>query len=161
MFNWLKPRNWGLVKVIRDFENFNDWKRIIKREEADPKSKFNKWKLERTKLYDVYTIVNLDDADANLPEAIQRTKVIESLNPLHRYLDEELGFAECLNCEFNQFQDDKGNLTLSYLIVYRFNFNKFSVKWLLKFVVITGGIIFVILHFKLIPLLISWVSSLI
>jgi hypothetical protein len=161
MFNWLKPRNWGLIQVIRDFENFNDWKRVIKKEEANPQSNFNRWKLERTKLYDIYTIVNLDEADANLPEAVQRTKVIESLNPLHRYLDEGLGFAECLNAEFNQFEDDEGKPTLSYLIVYRFNFNKFSIKWLIKFVVITGGIIFAILYFNLIPLLISWVSSLI
>ena len=161
MINWLKPRNWGIVKVYRDFENFNDWRRIIKKEEADPKSNYNRWKLEHTKLFDVYTIVTLEDVDAQLPEAVQRTKVVESLNPLNRYLDEDLGFAECLNIEFNQFQDDQGKPTLSYLIVYRFNFKKFSIKWLIKFIVITGGLIFVILRFDLIPLLITWVSSLI
>ena len=160
LFNWLKPRNWGIVKVYRDFENFADWKKIIQREESNPKSKYNAWKLERTKLYDIYTIVSLDEVDANLTEAIQRTKVIESLNPLHRYLDEDLGFAECLNCEFNQFEDDEGNPTLSYLVVYRFNFNKFSLKWLVKFLIVTGGIIFAIIHFNLIPLLITWASNL-
>lgn len=161
MFDWLKPRNWGIVKVYRDFENFADWRRTVKKEEANPKSNYNTWKLSRTKFYDIYTVVNLDDNDLLLPEAAQRTKVVESLNPLHRYLDDDLGFAECLNCEFNQFEDAKGKPTLSYLIVYRFNFNKFSIKWLLKFLIKIAVLVYVVLHYNLITLLITWVSSLI
>lgn len=161
MLNWLKPKNWGIVKVYRDIENFNDWRKTINKEESNLKSKFNVWKLQRTKLYDIYTIVTLDDADLQLPEVVQRTKVLESLNPLHRYLDEDLGFAECLNCEFNQFQDDKGNLTLSYLIVYRFNFKKFSIKWIIKSLIILGVITYVILKFDLLSKLYTWVSTLI
>lgn len=161
MLNWLKPRNWGIVQVYRDFENFLDWRRVVKKEESNPKSKFNMWKLQRTKLYDIYTVVSLDEADAQLPEIVQRTKVLESLNPLHRYLDEDLGFAECLNCEFNQFQDDKGNLTLSYLIVYRFNFKKFSIKWIVKTLIILGILTYIVIRFDLISKISSWVSTLI
>ena len=106
MFNWLNPKNWGIVKVYRDFENFGDWKRIVKREENDPNSNYNRWKLSRTKLYDIYTVISLDEEDAQLPEIIQRTKVLESLYPLNRYSDNDLGFAECLNIELNQFEDD-------------------------------------------------------
>ena len=158
-YQYFKPKNWGIVKVYRDFENFADWKRTIRREQSNPNSKFNKWKLSRTKLYDVYLIISLDESDVPLPEELKRVKVIESLNPLNRYLDEELGFAECLSCEFNQFEDKEGNATLSYLIVYRFIFNKFSLKWLLKFLVINTVLLFVIFHFKLIPLLVSWVLN--
>jgi hypothetical protein len=158
-YQYFKPKNWGIVKVYRDFENFADWKRTIRREQSNPNSKFNKWKLSRTKLYDVYLIISLDESDVPLPEELKRVKVIESLNPLNRYLDEELGFAECLSCEFNQFEDKEGNATLSYLIVYRFIFNKFSIKWLLKFLVINTVLLFVIFHFKLIPLLVSWVLN--
>jgi len=161
MFSWLKPSNWGLVRVYRDFENFADWKRVIKEEQSKPLSKYNQWKLERTKLYDIYTIVSLDEADAPLPEPVRRTKVVESLNHLHRYLDDDLGFAECLNCEFNQFEDDEGKPTLSYLIVYRFRFEKFSIKWLVKFLVITGALVYVVLKFDLISKLTVWLSSLI
>ena len=160
LLNWFKPRNWGWVKVIRDLQNFADWKRIIKREEFNPKSNYNKWKLQHTKLYDVYIIVTLDESDLPLPEIVKRTKVLETLNPLNRYLDEELGFAEYLNCEFNQFEDDKGNPTLSYLIVYRFIFNKLSIKWILKFLIIIGILMFIIIKFKLISLFITGVSSL-
>ncbi len=122
----------GIVKVYRDFENFADWRRVIKREEDKQKSLFNQWKLDRTILYDIYVTVSLDESSSQLAEPVQRTQLVESLNPLHRYLD-DLGFAECLNCEFNQFEDDKHNPTLTYLIVYRFGFNKFSLAWLVKF----------------------------
>jgi hypothetical protein len=157
MKNFLNPKNWGIVKVYRDFENFNDWKHIIKREEKNSLSLYNKWKLERTKLYDIYVIVSLDELDDQLPEAVKRTKVVEMLNPLNRYLDEELGFAECLTCEFNQFEDDKGNLTLSYLIMYRFLFNKFSLKWIAKTFLILGIILYLLIHFKII----QWILHLI
>ena len=157
MKNFLNPKNWGIVKVYRDFENFNDWKRIVKREEKNPLSLYNKWKLERTKLYDIYVIVSLDTIDDQLPEVVKRTKVIEMLNPLNRYLDEELGFAECLTCEFNQFEDDNHNLTLSYLIVYRFMFNKFSIIWLGKTLLILSILIYLVVHFKIV----QWILHLI
>lgn len=160
-FDWLKFRNWGIVKVYRDFENFYDWKKTIKREKANPTSLFNRWKLQHTKLYDVFVVISLEDADAQLPEAVQRTKVIEMLNPLHRYLDDDLKFAECLDCEFNQYEDSAGKPTLSYLIVYKFHWNKFSLKWLLKFLIINGILIFFIVKFDLINKLILWIKTLI
>jgi hypothetical protein len=161
VLDWFKPRNWGWVKVYRDFENYADWVKTIKKEKADPESLYNKWKFQHTKLYDVYLIFSLDEVDLQLPPVVQRTKVIEYLNPVNRYFDEDLGFGECLNCEFNQFEDDQHNLTLTYLIVYSFNWNKFSLKWLLKFIIINTILLILILKLKLIPLLISWISSLI
>ena len=161
MFNWLKPKNWGLVKVYRDFENFADWRRVIDEEQANPQSKYNKWKLERSKLYDIFLTISLDESDAQLPEVIKRTKVLESLNPLNKYLDEDLGFAGSLSIELNQFEDDQKNLTLSYFIVYRFIFEKFSIKWLVSTVLWTGLATFIILHYNLVPLAITWLSSLI
>jgi len=161
MFEWLKPQNWGIIKVYRDFQNFSDWKKTVRKEENNPNSKFNKWKLKRTKLYDVYITVSLDESDDSLPENVKRVKVLESLNPLNRYLDEELGFAECLSCEFNQFEDSEGKLTLTYLIVYRFIFNKFSLKWLLKFIVKLSVLIFFIVRYDLIISLFKWLLNLI
>jgi len=161
LINPFKFRRWSLVKVYRDFENYFDWIKTVKKEKNNSNSKFNKWKLKHTKLYDIYVTVSLDEADIQLPEVVQRTKVIESLNPLHRYLDEELGFAGNLACEFNQFVDEKGIPTLSYLIVYRFIFEKFSLIWLAKFLFINSILLFIILKYNIIPYLISWVSNLI
>jgi hypothetical protein len=151
-YDFLKPRNWSIVKVYRDFENFNDWKKTIRREEANPRSFYNQyqWKLSRTKLFDIYTVISLEDADSLLPETIQRMKLMEMLQPLHKYFDETLGFAECLNCEFNQFEDADKKPTLSYLIVYRFNFATFSLNWLFKFIILIGILSFLMAHFKII-----------
>lgn len=146
---FLYPRNWGIVKVYRDFENYADWIKTIKREQKNPNSKFNQWKLNRNYFYNVYTTVSLDDVDMQTTEIVQRLKIIEMLNPVHRYLDEELGFAECLTPEFNQFIDDKGNKTLTYLVVYRFSFNKFSINWLLRWMFIIGALWFVVARFDL------------
>lgn len=135
---FLHPRNWGLIKVIRDLENYRDWIKTIKREQANPKSNFHKFKLNRNYFYNVYLTISLTDADDQLTDNIKRLKIIDSLGDVHRYLDEELGFAECLVPEFNQYIDDRGNPTLTYVVMYRFAFNKFSIKWLFKWIFIIG-----------------------
>ena len=147
---FLYPKNWGLVKVFRDFENYRDWIKTIKLEQANPKSKFNEWKLQRNVFYNVYLQISLEDADANLPDDLKRLRLVEMLGPLHRYLDEELGFAECLVPEFNQFVDAQGNPSLTYLVMYRFSFNKFSWRWLLKWTFITFIAVYIVTHFDLI-----------
>jgi hypothetical protein len=143
-----KPSTWGVTKVIRDIENYKDWKYIIKKEKANPNSKFNQWNLNHNYFYTLYFTHTIDETEAQLPEKIQRLRMIESFAPLHRYLDEELGFAGSLVPEFNQFFDDDGNPTLTYLIAYRFAFDKLSIGWVIKFllkwvVVITAISIFI------------------
>ena len=66
-YQYFRPRNWGIIKVYRDFENYSDWIKTIKREEDNPKSNFNRWKLQHTKLYYIYVIVSLDEPDRVLP----------------------------------------------------------------------------------------------
>jgi len=153
----LKPNTWS---VWRDIENYRDFIKIIKREKKDPSSKFNKWKLNHNYFYTVYFTLDIDESEEQLPEKIKRLRMVESLAPLHRYLDEELGFAECLTPEFNQFYDNKGNPTLTYLIAYRFVFNKLSFWWVVKKSLIIILIIFLFAKFNIIPFLIQWVQTL-
>jgi len=153
----LKPNTWS---VWRDIENYRDFIKIIKREKKDPSSKFNKWKLNHNYFYTVYFTLDIDESEEQLPEKIKRLRMVESLAPLHRYLDEELGFAECLSPEFNQFYDNEGNPTLTYLIAYRFVFNKLSFWWVVKKILIVAFIIFLFTKFNLIPLFIQWVQTL-
>lgn len=126
-------RKLGIVKAYYDLINYLDWVKIIKREENDPDSKFNSYKLKRTKLYDVYYIVNLPEEDSILTDSVKRIKVVESLNHINRYFDDDLGFANDLSIEFNQIEDNE-NLLMSYLIVYSFAMNKLSLKWILKYI---------------------------
>lgn len=153
-----KPSTWGIVKVYRDIENYRDWIKTIKREEANFKSNYSKWKLNHNKLYTVYFTMDIDENELALPEEIKRLRIIESLAPLHRYFDEDLGFAECLVPEFNQFFDEKGNPTLTYLVAYRFAFNKLSLGWVLRWSIILTTLAILLANSSTI---ISWIKTLI
>lgn len=144
-----KPSTWGIVKVWRDIENYRDWCRVIKSEEANKFSKYNKWKLNRNRFCTLYFTHSISETEAQLPEQIQRMRMIESMAPLHRYLDEELGFAGNLVPEFNQFYDEEGEPTLTYLIAYRFAFDALSLKWIIKFLLkLAVTLTIIILFFK-------------
>lgn len=155
-----KPSTWGISKVYRDIMNYRDWIRIIKRESLDKNSKFNKWKLSHNIFYTVYFTQDIEDTESQLPERIMQLRLMESMAPLHRYLDEELGFAECLTPSFNRFYDDENNPTLTFLITYRFSFNKLSIGWILKWIfLISVG--FIIVKLGWINKLIEWGTTLI
>jgi len=144
-----KPSTWGLVKVWRDFENYRDWIHTIKTEERNKYSKYNKWNLNRNRFYTLYFTHSISEEEAQLPEQIQRMRMLESMAPLHRYLDEELGFAGNLVPEFNQFFDEDGEPTFTYLVAYRYAFDKFSLKWVAKFLLKLGVVITsIVLFFK-------------
>jgi hypothetical protein len=130
--NLFKPVSWGLYKVYKDIKNYLDFVKTIKKEKANRDSKFNNWKLKTSYFYSIYFTYDLDETEENLPDNIKRLRIVESLAPLHIYLDEELGFAECLVPEINQFFNDKDEPTLTYLVMYRFAFNKLSINWLIK-----------------------------
>lgn len=155
----IKPSNWGLIKVWRDIENYRDFIRVIKKEKSESESKFSKWGLNHNAFYTIYFTMDIKEEESNLPEEIKRMRLIESLGNLHRYLDEELGFAECLTPEFNQFFDEKGNPTLTYLIAYRFSFNKLSLSWLLKWGIISSASIIVVKFLYKIPLVVETLSN--
>jgi hypothetical protein len=159
MFKWIK--NLGLFLVIRDFQNYRDWIRIIKREVANPISKFNKFGLNYNFFYNLYVPISLDDGDKDLPDKIKRLRLVESLAPIHRYLDEDLGFSEYIVPEFNQFYDDQNKPTLTYGVVYKFAFKKFSIQWLIKWIVILSIFLFVFIRWPIIGTIIKWISNLI
>ena len=153
-----KPRTWGFTRVWRDIANYREFIRVINVEKKDPNSKWNKWRLNHNYFYTIFFTMDVKEEEAQLPQKIMRLRMIESLAPLHRYLDEELGFAECLTPEFNQFIDDEtGEPTLTYLMTYRFSFNKLSLWWGLRwiFIITTAIIIFSRLN------VIQWIQGLI
>lgn len=135
-----KPSNWGIYKAYVDIKNYIDFIKIIKKEKKNPKSKFNKWNLNTSYFYSLYFSYDIDETEEHLPDNIKQLRLIESLAPVNLYLDEELGFAECLNLEISQFYNDKNEPTLTYFIMYRFMFNKISFYWLLKWIVILSSV---------------------
>jgi len=154
-----KRDTWGITKVLRDINNYRDWIYTIKKEKRNPKSKFNYWKLSHNAFYTLYFTLDIAEEETQLPENIKRLRILESLGPLNRYLDEELGFAECLVPELNQFIDDDGNLTLTYLIAYRFAFNKLSLGWVIKWTIIITLLALLISHFNILSIIFGWIAS--
>jgi len=139
-----KPKTWGISRVFNDIRNYKEFRRVVLNEERDPYSKFNKWKLTHNLFGTIFATLDVDENEAQLPQKIMRMRMIESLAPLHRYLDEELGFAECLIPEFNQFFDKDNNPTLTYLISYRFAFEKLSLRWIIRWSLIMTAIIIIL-----------------
>jgi hypothetical protein len=156
-----KRNTWGISKALIDINNYSDWINTIKKEKRNPKSKFNYWKLSHNPFYTLYFTLDIAEEENQLPENIKRLRILESLAPLNRYLDEELGFAECLVPELNQFIDSNNNPTLTYLIAYRFAFNKLSLRWVIKWIVIIILLTILISHFNLFSIIFGWISTLI
>lgn len=134
--NIFKLSTWGLYKSYIDIKNYYDFIQTIKKEKLNKTSKFNKWNLKTNYFYNIYFTYDLDESESNLPDNVKKLRLIESLAPLHIYLDEELGFAECLVPEISQFYNDKNEPTLTYLVMYRFAFNKLSLGWVIKWLTI-------------------------
>lgn len=139
-----------LIEVIRDIRSYRKWINAIREERANPNSKFNKFELNANYFYVLYLPITLPQEDAALPDNIKRLRVVENLAPIHQYLDNDLGFADYIVPEFNQFYDDDNNPTLTYGIVYRFAFKKLSLKWVLSRTLFLAAAIFAIFKFVLV-----------
>jgi len=136
-----------LIEVIRDIKSYRQWIQVIRVEREDPNSKFNKFELNANYFYVLYVPVTLPQEDAALPDNIKRLRVVEMLAPIHQYLDNDLGFADYIVPEFNQFYDDENNPTLTYGIVYRFAFKRLSLKWVLIRTLFLAAAIFALFKF--------------
>ena len=149
----------GFKAAWNDFDNYRDWIKTIKREEADKNSTYNKFNMGKNYFHNIYVILTLPPENKDLPDEILQMRVTESLIPVNRYLDETLKFAEYLTPEFSRvFNNDEP--TLSYLAVYRFTFHKLSLSWALWRLSLIGGL--TLAAFK-IPwqTMGQWISSLI
>ena len=140
--------------VIKDIQNYIDWIKTIKREKSKPKSMWNKFKMNHNYFYTIYFPLVLPKEDQTLPDDIKKLRVLEMLIPVHRYLDDDLNFGELIVPEFNQFYDEENKPTNAYGIVYRFAFNKLSIRWVISRLLIIGALIFLLIKYP-IPHLIS------
>jgi len=154
----IKKRSWLPIRdVISDIGNYIKWIKAIKSEEINPNSKFNKFSLNRNYFFILYLPVTLPPEDQVLPENIKRLRIVEDLAPIHQYLDNDLGFADYIVPEFNQFYDGEGNPTLTYGIVYRFAFKRLSLKWVLSRTIFWSIFIWAFIKYPIISTLWNWI----
>jgi hypothetical protein len=147
-FNIFKYPLW-----IRDILNYIDWIKTIDKEKENPSSKWYKFHMKHNYFYTIYFQLALPEEDKALPDKIKRLRVVELLGPVHRYLDEDLQFAEYIIPEFNQFYDENNEPTLMYGIVYRFAFKKLSGTWFLTRTLGLSALIWLFVKYPII----SWI----
>lgn len=152
-----RPSKWSIWMVIKDIKNYIDWIKTINREKANKKSLWYKFNMRHNYFYTIYFPLTLPDEDKALPDNIKRLRVVESLAPVHRYIDEELQFAEYIVPEFNQFYDEDNQPTLVYGIVYRFAFKRLSIGWVIYRLLVIGGLIWAFTTYPII----EWLKNLI
>lgn len=152
--------NLGIISAWKDIQNYRDWISTINREKNDPNSLYNKFGMDHNITYMIYFILSLSPEDVYLPDKVKKLRVFDSLTPINRYLDEDLGFAEYLVPEFNLILDEDKNPTLDYVIAYRFATKTIGIKWFFKMLIGLIGLIYIIIK---IPWqnLISWILNLI
>lgn len=140
-----------ILEVIRDIKNYRSWVKTIKEERSRASSKFHQYDLNHNYFYVLYVPITLPQEDSALPDHIKRLRIIETLTPIHQYLDIDLGFADYIVPEFNQFYDDEGEPTLTYGIVYRFAFKKLSLSWALSRAFFIGLLIWILTKWPILP----------
>jgi len=155
-----RPRLWAISMVLKDIENYRAWIRAIKKEKKDQNSLWTRFGMNHNFFYVIYFPMSLPEEDKALPDNIKRMRVVESLAPVHRYLDEDLNFAEYIVPEFNQFYDDNNQPTLNYGIVYRFAFHRLSLSWLISRLIVIGGLVWAFLKWPLIGMVVELVKPL-
>ena len=147
----------ALLEVIKDLKNYRKWVKTLKGEAENPNSKFNTYGLNRNYFSVLYLPLTLPQEDLALPDNIKRLRVVETLTPIHQYLDNDLGFADYIVPEFNQFFDDENQPTLTYGIVYRFAFKRFSLKWVLTRSLFIGALLFTLIKWPILSTLWLWI----
>ena len=147
----------ALLEVVKDLKNYRKWVKTLKGEAENPNSKFNTYGLNRNYFSVLYLPLTLPQEDIALPDNIKRLRVVETLTPIHQYLDNDLGFADYIVPEFNQFFDDDNQPTLTYGIVYRFAFKRFSLKWVLTRSLFIGALLFTPIKWPILSTLWLWI----
>lgn len=133
--------NLGFISAWRDIQNYRGWIRTIREESANPDSLYNKFGFENNYTGMIYLPIILKDEYTQVPDKVKKLRVVELLNPVNRYLDEELNFGEYLEVDFNQVIDEEGEETNTYMIAYVFTFQTISLLWILKRSILVGSLI--------------------
>lgn len=159
-----RPKKWSIWMVIKDIKNYISWIKTVKKEKSNKNSKWYNFNMSHNYFYTIYFPLTLPEQDLALLDNIKRLRVVESLAPVHRYIDEDLQFAEYIVPEFNQFYDENNEPTLTYGIVYRFAFKRLSLGWIINRILINFGIVWVSIKYPILSIAlekIKWLINLI
>lgn len=125
--DWFNNRS--IVIEIKDVVNFFKFRSSMKKHSND--IKFRELGLSRNWLGNiVYTQLNFNDNDLAINGYSPIDMVMNKIKPHIDYLT-DLGWGEYLIPEINNFIDDDGNQTLSYLVIFLYTPLKFTLSRLI------------------------------
>lgn len=135
-----------LVQDIMDVVNFFKFKRSIKKEMKNPNSKFNKLGMNRNFIGNVvYVQINCSDTELMSFDYNVNRMMTAKIKPYVDYLSGELLWGEYLESMVNVFEDEEGNPSLSYGVLFIYTPLSINTKriigWVLGLGVIAAGII--------------------
>lgn len=135
-----------LYLAYKDIKNYLIYKKLIQRDEKDPNSTYNKLKLNHNKFYTLNYIISLPDGAEQLNDEQRLAYVTEAMRPSVEYINNELRFGEYLVADIQQFYDENNEPTLSYGIIFSFEFITLTFKQIIEWL-FDLGVIFALIYF--------------
>lgn len=121
--------------MYKDYENYKEFRRIVREELNNPNSVFSSYNIQHNKRFTkIGCIVNLQDECAQIDEYSKLIMVSEKVTPLVKHIDLDLNLFEYLYMpkpdEIMMVEDDNKTIkpTLSYVVEYHFVFQ--NVTWI-------------------------------
>ena len=141
-----------IVQSFLDVKNFFLFRKMVKRELAEPKSGMNSLKIKKNWLGNIlYMQINCTDVDLMNAGYNFDKMVMTKLQPAVKYLGQDLGWSEYLVPQVNNFVDGEGNPSLSYGVLfiytgYRMTLTK-ALFWSLGLLSLIGAGIFALCRY--------------
>ena len=119
-----------LQGFYRDIRNWNHLSKVIRKNIHTERWKY--FNLRADWINRIYTVVSLRKEDMGEPELIQSARIIERMKPINSYI-EAFGVAEFVMPSVDYIPSEvEGELSTSWLVVYRPVFHYITFRNLLK-----------------------------
>jgi len=151
LFNWIIEKITDYPKIFRELYIFITYLSQINDEKK--KVKFRRLKLRADWIGRIYTVINLEEAEAKWEEVEKRNLLLDKLKEVNFYLT-SLNLQEILTpnirpiASFEQIEEEKEiikNYEYAYLITYTYIFEYFNLWFIVKHIFI-GVVSYYIWH---------------
>lgn len=147
----MKIKNWRFYLAMREIINFFYIKRVAKKQKNTPE--WQSFNLRIDWVGRIYTIINIRKEDVGDEEMVKRSRLFEMMTPINKYF-KTLDFQEIVFPAIEKKSDR------SYLIVYSPLFEKFTILYFIRIMIIIGLLIFGIIHINYIMSAFLWLINL-
>lgn len=127
-----------IIRVIKELNNYRFFRRSIRKASIES-PKWSKLKLRRDWFDRIYTVINLPPTITNSPEFPAEGRpsyVMEELDPINKYLSEDLQLQELITVRMEPIKEVNGD---SFLVVYFYLFRELTILWIIRNLLIVSS----------------------